>query len=106
MNSAGKSALSYVFGWVSGLIFLIIEKNDYFVRRNAAQSFTLGILMLIIRNVFNFTHLSRSITFSAILIVYIVLKIILIIKALSYEFFYIPILSDISDKYVSKWFRQ
>ena len=30
--------LTYVLGWVTGLVFLLIEKEDDFVRFNAAQS--------------------------------------------------------------------
>jgi uncharacterized membrane protein len=37
--------LAYVFGWVSGLIVLLAEKKNNFVRRHAAQSFVVcGVL--------------------------------------------------------------
>jgi uncharacterized membrane protein len=30
--------LAYLFGWVSGLVFLVVERENAFVRFNAAQS--------------------------------------------------------------------
>ena len=32
------AALCYVAGWVSGLVFLLVEKKDEFVRFHAMQS--------------------------------------------------------------------
>src|SRR5678809_1523675 len=34
--------LSYLFGWVSGLVFFLIEKNSRFVRFHAMQSLLLS----------------------------------------------------------------
>ena len=36
-----KAALTYAVGWVTGLIFLLTEKEDKFIRFNAAQSIVL-----------------------------------------------------------------
>lgn len=33
-----NAAATYVLGWITGLLFLLIEKKDDFVRFNAAQS--------------------------------------------------------------------
>lgn len=38
-NSA--AALTYLAGWVTGLVFLLTEKKDKFIRFNAAQSVVL-----------------------------------------------------------------
>jgi uncharacterized membrane protein len=40
--------LSYVFGWVSGLIFFLIEKESRLVRFHAMQSILLNVLAIII----------------------------------------------------------
>src|SRR5678809_616815 len=39
------SLLSYVFGWVSGLIFFLIEKDSRLVRFHAMQSLLFNILV-------------------------------------------------------------
>lgn len=48
-----ERVLCYVFGWVSGLIFLIIESRNSTVRRHAWQSIvvfgTLGLLTLVVK---------------------------------------------------------
>src|ERR1044072_7782859 len=40
--------LSYVFGWVSGLIFFLIEKDSRLVRFHAMQSILLNVLFGVI----------------------------------------------------------
>jgi uncharacterized membrane protein len=39
--------LSYVFGWVSGLIFFILEKENRFVRFHAMQSIFFNVLVAV-----------------------------------------------------------
>jgi uncharacterized membrane protein len=40
--------LTYVFGWVSGLIFFLIEKDSKLVRFHAMQSILLSVLVAIV----------------------------------------------------------
>ncbi|HEX5603164.1 MAG TPA: DUF4870 domain-containing protein [Pyrinomonadaceae bacterium] len=42
------SLLSYVFGWVSGLIFFLIEKDSRLVRFHAMQSLLFNILVAVV----------------------------------------------------------
>jgi uncharacterized membrane protein len=43
-----ERVLAYVFGWVSGLILLLVEQRNQTVRRHAAQSVVIfGILSLV-----------------------------------------------------------
>ncbi len=53
-------ALAYLFGPITGLIFLLMEKNDRFVRFHAAQS--IGIFVAWIVFVFAFWILSAILT--------------------------------------------
>lgn len=46
LDSNVAGALSYLFGFVSGLIFYLIEKDDPFVRWHAAQSMALSGLLI------------------------------------------------------------
>ncbi|MEP6730289.1 MAG: DUF4870 domain-containing protein [bacterium] len=45
-NVAG--ALAYVLGPITGVLFLVLEKRNEFVRFHAAQSITTGILMIVL----------------------------------------------------------
>jgi uncharacterized membrane protein len=53
LSGRTEALLSYVLGWVSGLIFFVIERKNRFVRFNAAQSFlffgSTFVLLLVIR---------------------------------------------------------
>jgi len=40
--------LSYIFGWVSGLVFFLIEKDSKLVRFHAMQSILLNVLIAIV----------------------------------------------------------
>ena len=40
--------LSYIFGWVSGLIFFLIEKDSRLVRFHAMQSILLNIVVVVL----------------------------------------------------------
>jgi uncharacterized membrane protein len=40
--------LSYVFGWVSGLVFFLIEKESRLVRFHAMQSILLNIVVVVV----------------------------------------------------------
>jgi uncharacterized membrane protein len=42
------SLLSYVFGWVSGLIFFLIEKESRLVRFHAMQSILLNVVLAVV----------------------------------------------------------
>jgi uncharacterized membrane protein len=48
LDSNVASALTYVAGWVTGLIFLLIEKEDQEVRFHAAQSIVLSVVFIVV----------------------------------------------------------
>jgi uncharacterized membrane protein len=96
--------LCYVLGWVSGLVFLFLEKKDKFVRFHAIQSiivfgalsvvgFVLGMLTLVPFVWILFLILSYIIGAFAL-----VLWIVLMIKAYQGEKFKLPISGDIAAR--------
>ncbi len=91
-NIAGL--LTYVFGWITGLIFFFIEKQSSFVKFHAMQSIlTFGaitILNILLGNVILLGFLIRIL--SAIVWVF------LIYKAYNNEMFKVPYLGDIAEK--------
>jgi len=90
------AALTYVLGWVTGIIFLIVEK-DSFVRFHAAQSVvTFGILTIIV--VIPFLWFFVPIAW----IVGFVLWLVLIYKAYQGEEFKLPWIGNLAKKLLSK----
>ena len=98
-NVAG--ALCYVLGWVTGLIFYLIEKENKFVRFHAMQSIIvfrpISILLLVFSFLLWFVPFGWIIS-SLIGLLMFVLWIVLMIKAYQGEKFKLPIVGDIAEK--------
>ena len=90
------AALSYVLGWLTGIVFLLIEK-DPFVRFHAAQSVVVfGILTIIV--VIPFLWMIAPLAWIAGFILWLVL----IFKAYQGEEFKLPWVSDLAKKLIKK----
>ena len=97
-NVAGL--LCYLFGWVTGIIFIILEKDNKFVRFHALQSII----------VFGILSVARSVLWAIPFIGWIVaiflgpvtfiLWLVLMIKAYQGEKFKIPWAGDFAEKQV------
>jgi len=98
-NVAGL--LCYVAGWISGIIFLVLEQRNRFVRFHAAQSIVVfgiitvaGIILGLIPVV--------GVAFSSIIgIIGFIVWIIMIIKASSGEWYKLPWAGDVAEKIVA-----
>jgi uncharacterized membrane protein len=108
-NVAG--CLCYLFGWVSGLIFFLIDKRP-FVRFHAAQSMVvfggLGILYFIFGTVFRgglvfmggFGALGLvGMVFGLIWLVGVILWILLMVKAYQGEKYEVPVAAGIAKSF-------
>lgn len=82
--------------WIVGLVFLIISK-DKFVRFHALQSLIMGIAFAVISAILVFVPIVNF--FSWILWpAYMVLIVVMMIKAYNGEKFKLPIIGDIAEK--------
>jgi uncharacterized membrane protein len=91
------AALSYLLGWVTGLVFLLMEK-DPFVRFHAMQSvITFGLLTVISMIPFIGWVLSPL-----VMIVGFALWVILILKAYQGEEFQLPVIGEFARKQLGK----
>ena len=100
--------LCYVLGWVTGLVFFLIEKDDEFVRFHAMQSIIFFGAVTAVMIVFG---ILEWIPFIGILFMVLtalgglfafVLWIILMVKAYQGERFKLPIAGDMAEKYSAK----
>ena len=113
--------LSYVFGWVSGLIFFLIEKDSRLVRFHAMQSILLQvvfvvlaiviwvivfILVLIASQVSGLIGTLVSIVATLVWIVLIlgivVAWIMCLIKAYQSQYFKLPVIGNFAEKFSQK----
>jgi uncharacterized membrane protein len=95
-NVAGL--LCYALAWLTGIIFLLVDKRP-FVKFHAAQSIVVFGGLHAIHFVLRFTHFFLfSVGLHALLaLVGFVLWIVLMIKAFQHEMFRVPIAADIAD---------
>lgn len=98
MDANLAAAISYVFGWLSGLIFFIVEKENVFVRFHAMQSILFSVAWTILMILLAITVVGPALV-SLILFVF---WIILIIKAFQGEEFKLPVIGDMAEKYAAK----
>jgi len=81
LNANTAALLCYVFGWISGLVFFILEKDSKFVRFHALQSIVVfGILHLAVM-FFNWLPFIGNILSAALGVVTLVVWIVLMVKA-------------------------
>jgi uncharacterized membrane protein len=113
--------LSYVFGWVSGLIFFLIEKDSRLVRFHAMQSILLNAAALVIGVVLWIAWVVIAIIMSQIsdvlaslisvvlglvmLVFYLgilIAVVMCLIKAYQKQYFKLPVLGNFAEKFSSK----
>jgi uncharacterized membrane protein len=113
--------LSYVFGWITGLVFFLIEKDSRLVRFHAMQSIILSgggfvvlialwivvfILSFIIGQVSGILGFLVSMVFGLVATVIgfaiLIGAIIALIKAYQGQYFKLPVVGNLAEKYSVK----
>ncbi|CAB3289011.1 conserved membrane protein of unknown function [Methanocaldococcus lauensis] len=100
-----EGALSYLLFWISGLIFLLLEKEDDFVRFHAMQSFITFLSLSIINIIISKIPIIGWIISALINIAIIILWIVGMFKAYNGEKYKFPIFGDIAEKYYREFLR-
>jgi uncharacterized membrane protein len=98
--------LAYLFGWVSGLIFLFVDRRP-FVRYHAAQSVvvfaTLSVILLILGDFFFASFLPAEARFFLALrriveLIWLVATVVLMLKASAGERYRVPHAANYADR--------
>ncbi len=97
-NIAG--ALCYVLGWVTGIIFYIMEKENKTVRFHAVQSIIVFLPLTIIVGIFQFIPFIGWAISGLIGLLMFILWLVLMLKAYQGEKFKLPIVGDIAEKHI------
>jgi len=92
------ASLSYLLGFVTGIIFYLVEKENKFVRFHAMQSFIVFGFFFVLVMILSFIPFVGQVLTSFVGIISLVLWIILMIKAYQGEHFKLPIAGDIAEK--------
>lgn len=100
LNKNTKGALAYVFGYISGALFLIFDK-DKFVRFHAVQSIVVFVGFLLLQWVMRFLYLP-IIFYNLVSLVKFILWILLIYKAWQGEEWEVPYLGKVARNLAKK----
>lgn len=103
MQANVAALVSYAGGWITGLIFFLLEKENKFVRFHALQSIIVfgafSVLGIGVPIVFQYFMFQFVVVISKLLgLAAFILWIILMIKAYQGELFKLPIAGDIAEK--------
>ena len=91
-NIAGL--LCYILGWITGIIFLIIEKDDKFVRFHAWQSIIVFGILTVLSIIFSFVWFLGWI----VGVISFIAWVVLMYKAYKGEKYKVPVIGDIAEK--------
>ena len=99
-NVAGL--LCYVLGWVGGLVFILIEPENQFVRFHAMQSIIVFGALSIVSGVLTWMPVI-GVFFSVVIgILAFILWIVLMVKAYQGEMYKLPVAGDLAEKWLAK----
>jgi uncharacterized membrane protein len=97
-NVAGL--LCYVLGWVTGLIFILIEKDNKFIRFHAMQSIVVFGILTVAQIILGWIPIINLVTTPIIGIIMFVLWIILMVKAYQGEKYKLPWAGNFAEKQI------
>ena len=99
-NVAGL--LCYVAGWISGIVFLIIEKESKFVKFHALQSIVTFGILTVVQIVLSFIPFVGWVLVPLVWILMVVLWIILMIRAYSGVMWKLPWVGNWAEQQANK----
>ena len=126
MDANVAALLSYIFTWLTGLIFFLIEKESRYVRFHAMQAILLGVAFIIIWFVLNFilgALLFSSVTAAGLFgmifasgtmagmlgmimmliwLAFLGIIILCCVKAYQGQMFKLPIIGDMAERFSAK----
>ncbi|MFH0855646.1 MAG: DUF4870 domain-containing protein [Candidatus Omnitrophota bacterium] len=95
--------LSYLFGFISGVIFYTLEKRNKFVRFHAMQSIITFGSLFVFGAIAKFLPFIGSIIITCLGVIEIALWVILMIKAYQGKYFKLPVAGEIASRRCHAW---
>lgn len=103
-----EGALAYLLGFVTGILLVLIEKDNRFVRFHSIQSiaaflplYVVGSVLLVLTAT-PYVGWIFGILYSMLLLADFILWILLMFKAYRNETFKLPIIGNLAEKYANK----
>ena len=96
MEANVAALLSYVLGWITGLIFFFIEKDSTFVRFHALQSILLSVAVMVIDAALGILRLGLFVPLVGL--AGFVLWVVCLIQSYNGRWFRLPVIGDIAAR--------
>lgn len=97
-----EGALCYVLGFITGIVFLILEKDSKFIRFHAMQSILVFLPLWVIAIFIGWVVWFLWIITPFIWLLSLILWLILVLKAFQGELYKLPIVGDMAEKLLSE----
>lgn len=104
-NENLMAAASYLLWWITGIIFLLVEKESKFVRFHAMQSVIMFGGLHILLFVFGFIPILGWLAGLLLVFIGFIMWIVLMWKAFQGEMYKVPYLGSIAEKQLEKMKR-
>ena len=96
-----EGALSYFLGFITGILFLVFEKENKFVRFHAMQSIIISVLLFVIVMILGIIPLFW-LMLPFVWLLELILWLLLMFKAYQGEKFKLPVIGDIAEQQMNK----
>ena len=106
LEENAAAALSYVLSFISGIIVLVLERDNKFVRFHAMQSVLLGIAMVAVNAAVGVlgklpvVRIIAGVIGTAVAVGCALLCVVLVFKAWQKEMFKLPVIGDAAERQV------
>lgn len=97
-----EALLCYALGWVTGLVFLLVEQKNAFVRFHAFQSLVTFLALFILSAVIGFVPVLGVLVGLLLWPLGLVLWIVLMVKAYKGERYKLPVVGDFVEQQLGK----
>jgi uncharacterized membrane protein len=97
-----EGLLCYVLGFITGIVFLVIEKENKFVRFHAMQSLATFLPLWVVSIVIGWIPFLGLIILPLIGILGLILWLLLMYKAFKGERFKLPVIGDFVEQQINK----
>ncbi len=96
-----EGLLCYVLGFITGILFLVLEKENKFVRFHAMQSLVTFIALFVISTIVGFIPFIGWVLSFLIGLLSLILWLLLMYKAFTGERYKLPVVGDFVEKQIT-----
>ena len=100
LNENVAGLLCYVLGWVSGLVFILLEQENKFVRFHAFQSIIVSGVLMVASFILGWIPIIGGFLAGLISLLGLVLWIVLMVKAYQGKRYKLPWSGDLAERWV------